>query len=446
MSAPSWTADAQVRKALSKSKPAVDTNAPATDFRFSVRENSPAHEFLQAINNPAAAKAFQYLLDKYAKEEEAAKNWSSQFRSVGEMEEGEIDQIIEGVLQSGICFLGASPGSGKTLVALALVKAICTGEPLFGIAEFAVKTPRLVIYLIPESGDRAFRKRCEAFQIPSDRAKFLTRTYNAGPCLALSDPALLEAVRQTKAVVFLDTAARFMRGSDENSSTQNKLLVDDVVALLEAGAAAVVLIHHATKASERESMTLQNMLRGSSDIGAMCDQAYGIKKDDRLYASGTGPLEIEIANIKDREQLGGLTKLRLAASYVRPNVAGSVSYINQDGNFRVVDRAASQQRSDDQLIELVKREPTIDAVEIVRDLELIDKFGKPLSGKTVIRKLNKLGWHRVKGGSDGASPWHNDEGNPCPYEAENKAKAETKQAKKAKKEVQAEQRTLAGVM
>ena len=355
------------------------------------------------------------------------------------MEDGPIDEIILGVLQAGICFLGASPGSGKTLVAIAMAKAICTGEPLFGIAEFAVKTPRLVIYLIPESGDRAFRKRCEAFCMPNDETKFLTRTYSCGPSMALDDPALLEAARLTKPVIILDTAARFMRGSDENSATQNKLLVDDVVALLAAGAAAVVLIHHATKASEKESMTLQNMLRGSSDIGAMCDQAYGIKKDERLYASGTGPLEIEIANIKDREQLGGLTRLRLAASYVRPNVAGSVSYINQDGNFRVVDRAASQQRSDDQLIELIKREPTIDAVEIVNDLELVDKFGKPLSGKTVIRRLQNLGWHRVKGGSDGASAWHNDDGTPCPYEAANKTRAEAKEAEeRAKVEAKAE--------
>lgn len=423
----------------------------ADDRSLFVYRGSVGNTLAKELDDPYVMRALHELANQHRRADQAANEWPKSFRSVGEMEDGEIDEIIKGVLQAGICFLGASPASGKTLVALAIAKAICTGECLFGIEEFKVKTPRLVIYLIPESGDRAFRKRCEAFQIPSDRSKFLTRTYSAGPCLTLSDPGLLEAVRQTKPVIILDTAARFMRGSDENSATQNKLLVDDTVALLEAGAAAVILVHHATKASEREGMTLQNMLRGSSDIGAMCDQAYGIKKDERLYANGTGPLEVEIANIKDREQLGGLTRLRLAASYVRPSVAGSVSYINQDGNFRVVDRVVSQQRSDDQLIELVKQEPTIDATEIGNDLELVDKFGKPLSGKTVTRRLNNLGWHRVKGGSDGASPWHNDEGKPCPYEAENKVRAEAKAAAKAQQEERKrknkshEQRTLVDI-
>ena len=95
-------------------------------------------------------------------------NWRSQFRNVSEMEQGEIEMVVDGVLQEGTCFLGAGPGHGKTLLALAVAKAITTGEPLFGIPEYTVKTPRNVIYLIPECGDRAFRKRCEAFRLPKD--------------------------------------------------------------------------------------------------------------------------------------------------------------------------------------------------------------------------------------------------------------------------------------
>jgi hypothetical protein len=186
--------------------------------------------------------------------------WRDQFRSVGEMDDGPIVEVIHGVLQEGICFLGASPSDGKTLVSLSMAKCICTGQPLFGLSQFNVVEPRTVIYLIPESRDRAFRKRCEAFHIPNDKTKFMARTVSLGPTLQLDDPILLQAVKDTKAVVFLDTAVRFMKGADENSAAQNRLLVNDVINLLANGAVCVVLAHHATKASPNEPMTQENML------------------------------------------------------------------------------------------------------------------------------------------------------------------------------------------
>jgi AAA domain/RepB DNA-primase from phage plasmid len=181
-------------------------------------------------------------------------NWRSMFRSVGQMEKGEILEVIRGVLQEGTCFIGGSPGDGKSLVALAFAKAISTGNPLFGIPMFSVDEKRHVVYLIPESRDRAFRQRCEDFRMPDDEY-FLVRTASLGPTLPLDDPFLLRAVQETKPVVFLDTAVRFMKSADENSAAQNKMLVDDVIRLLQHGAVAVVLIHHATKASQTEAMT-----------------------------------------------------------------------------------------------------------------------------------------------------------------------------------------------
>src|SRR6202011_4344994 len=78
-------------------------------------------------------------------------NWRSEFRNLSQMEQGPITMVIDGVLQEGTCFLGATAGHGKTLVALAFAKAICLGQPLFEIPEYTVNTPRNVVYLIPES-------------------------------------------------------------------------------------------------------------------------------------------------------------------------------------------------------------------------------------------------------------------------------------------------------
>jgi AAA domain/Bifunctional DNA primase/polymerase, N-terminal len=334
--------------------------------------------------------------------------WRSAFRNLSEMEDGEIVMVIDGVLQEGTCFIGANPGHGKTLVALAFAKAICLGEPLFGIPEYKVRKPRNVIYLIPESGDRAFRKRGEAFRLPPDD-RFIARTISSGGPLALSDPALMEAVRQLTPVVILDTASRFLQSNDENSAAQNRLLVNDVIALRAAGAVAVIILHHAKKSTteNRERMTLENMLRGTSDFGAMCDQAYGIRVDENLYNRGAGPMEIELVNLKDRERLGGLTSLTLAASYKRPGAISPTSVIDETGNFRLVDFKETKARDRENLIQLVQANPMMSIAEL-SEASGLKKF-------TVNENLKRSGWHVAKGGSDGHSPWHKDEGKPCPF-------------------------------
>jgi hypothetical protein len=407
---------------------------PAERVSLSIKTNegSEVHRLIEMMKLPGVENALKELAAIHAKKEEAAKTCFDYFRSVGEMEDGEIVQIIDGVLQEGICFIGATPASGKTLVALSFAKAICTGKPLFGVEKYKVKEPSQVVYLIPESGDHAFRKRCEAFGIPNDKRKFMARTISAGVPLELKDPILLEAVRQTKPVVFLDTASRFMKSTDENAAAQNRQLVNDVISLLAAGAVTVVLVHHATKASADSAMTLENMLRGSSDLGAMCDQAYGIRKDAALYANGAGPMEIDLVSLKDREQLGGLTSLRLAASCVVPGRAGVVSHINESGDFVIINYQEIKERDEDRLINFVKADPSASPEEIKRALDI------KVHAKTITRTLNNLGWHRVKGGPDGASPWHTDNGEKCRYvkEQEN-AKAAKQAEKKAEQEAKA---------
>jgi hypothetical protein len=340
--------------------------------------------------------------------------WRSQFRTVGQMEDRPIDQIITGVLQEGVTFIGANPGDGKTLVSLAFAKAICTGTPLFNLPQYFVSKPRMVIYLIPETRDPAFRRRCEAFQIPDDDTKFLARTVSAGPPLTLSDPYLMQAVKETNSVVFLDTAARFMTTNDENSAAQNRQLVDDVIALQAAGAVAVVLNHHATKAAQSEGavMTLENMLRGTGDFAAMCDQVYGIRKDRQTWANGAGPMEIELVSLKDRELIGSLTKLKLAASRVNDDpIIKTISIIDTTGNFRVIEGAEDNKRLIDKLVGIVTADPDIKIKEIV------DMLGGSVKEYTVRNELKKAAWHTAVGGKGGNSPWHKDEpGKPCPYD------------------------------
>ncbi len=128
-------------------------------------------------------------------------NWRDSFKAVGELERGDVRMLIEGFLPEGTAFVGGLPGEGKTLFALSIARALTTGRPFLG----AFNVPQIVpvIYLIPESGGRAFRRRCEKFEIPNDRNLFLCRTVSEGSTLPLDDQSLFEAIRRLKPVVIL---------------------------------------------------------------------------------------------------------------------------------------------------------------------------------------------------------------------------------------------------
>jgi hypothetical protein len=130
--------------------------------------------------------------------------------------------------------------------------------------------------------------------------RLLVRTLSKGPTPCLSDPRILFAVKG--AHVFLDTAARFGEG-DENSAGDNmRGLASDIFALLGAGARSVIAAHHSPKPFARENvMRLENVLRGSGDIGAILTTAWGVKQLD----AAANIIHIENVKPRDFQQDGG---------------------------------------------------------------------------------------------------------------------------------------------
>ena len=163
--------------------------------------------------------------------------WREHFRTLSELDEGEVPMLIENILPSeGISFLGSLSGVGKTWIALSKVKALRTGKPLFG----RFRVPEIVpcAYFVPEMGSRAVRHRIEMLRIPSSE-EFLIRTLKEG-IMHLDSPHLRDMIQALMPVVFLDTAIRFMRGKDENSASENSVgLADALFHLLRLGARAV---------------------------------------------------------------------------------------------------------------------------------------------------------------------------------------------------------------
>ena len=95
--------------------------------------------------------------------------------------------------------------------------------------------------------------------------------------------------------VFLDTAVRFMEGS-ENDAQDTRPFVQTLFRLLHVGARSITGAHHAPKGFEGQNfMTLENILRGSGDIGAMLSTAWGVRQVD---ASRTA---LYVQNVKPRD-------------------------------------------------------------------------------------------------------------------------------------------------
>ncbi len=194
---------------------------------------------------------------------------------------------IEGFAQeAGIGLIGGLVGQGKTLLMLAMVRAMLEASLLFDYFKVTRPTTR-VLYLIPESAIGPFWSRIKLFcleqHVQADR--LLVRTLSSKEQVALKDPRILKAAEG--ADIFLDTAVRFMDGA-ENDVENAKVFADTLFRLLAAGARTITGAHHAPKGFEsQDRMTLENVLRGSGDIGAMLCTCWGVRQIDansnRLY-------------------------------------------------------------------------------------------------------------------------------------------------------------------
>jgi hypothetical protein len=82
---------------------------------------------------------------------------------------------------------------------------------------------------------------------------------------------------------------------DENSAAEQRAFADSLFALQRAGARTITGAHHSPKSFGKDTyMTLENVLRGSGDIGAMLATCWGLSQID---SSST---RIYIQNVKAR--------------------------------------------------------------------------------------------------------------------------------------------------
>jgi AAA domain/DnaB-like helicase N terminal domain len=252
-----------------------------------------------------------------------AENWRGIFHTVEEFENAPpLGFAINGFLQeAGVTLIGGLAGHGKTLLMLAMAKALLGGQPLFGYEPFSVPRPaNRVLYLIPESSLGPFWSRIKLFQLREHicNDRLLVRTLSSREQVSLKDPRLFKAAEG--ADVFLDTAVRFMDGS-ENDVESTRPFVQTLFDLLKIGGArSITGAHHAPKGFEgQDYMTLENILRGSGDIGAMLSTAWGVRQIDPARN------QLYVQNIKPRDFVA-----------CEPFILEGRPHLDIDGQFKMI--------------------------------------------------------------------------------------------------------------
>ncbi len=287
------------------------------------------------------------LLDKGMPVQEAVKA----FRTRLTLDQRPLEFLVQGLVPSeSLTALAGLSGHGKTWLSLSLAKALVKGGKLWGEWDVVKRTP--VLYLVPEVGDRSLKLRLDILSQDGSgwcdhQDWFLSRTFTEGETLSLSSPEVLAVARGR--VVFLDTTIRFVEGEENNATDNSKGLARAVLGLIaKGGATGVVLLHHSPKAFRNEQeMYLENVLRGTGDIGAMISAAYGVRLLDPAEA---GVVHVECLKPRDFEgprpfQLGlkpFLNELGDLAMVKKPGDAGALR--DQKGKGGAPKKSTPEQR------------------------------------------------------------------------------------------------------
>jgi hypothetical protein len=204
---------------------------------------------------------------------------------------------IKNFLQDyAVTAIAALSGHGKTWLSLDIVRALLFGAGLlWGLFEVTERAEK-VIYFIPEVSRPAFKPRLQITGLYGELDKRLfVRTLTKGPAVPLTDSRVLREVEGAR--VFVDTAIRFMQAVDENSASEAAAALSaDFFALQRAGAKSIIPLFHSPKAFlNQTSMSLEGMIRGSGEFGAVLATGWGLRQID-LAAN-----IVHVENIKPRD-------------------------------------------------------------------------------------------------------------------------------------------------
>jgi bifunctional DNA primase/polymerase-like protein/AAA domain-containing protein/primase-like protein len=239
---------------------------------------------------PVPDKAPEVTIGK--KEERKITDWRERYLTFERVRDAKpIEFLIEGFLAlDSITALAAPVGQRKSLIALNVAHALCTGEPLFDYFKVTAR-PSRVVYLCPEMGLSSFSTRLKQIGLDSHIGQTLFCQTMDEDSIKLTD--LDEEL--PGAVVIIDTLTRFVDG-DQNSSEDMSRFAKVIFTLKRRGA-TVILLHHSIKGAS-QALTLDSAMRGSTELAAFvtCCWATRLADPDNPYQSPS-----LLVNVKQRD-------------------------------------------------------------------------------------------------------------------------------------------------
>lgn len=181
-----------------------------------------------------------------------------------------VDKVL---IRGGIHFLSAPSSGGKSWVALDLCRAMTTGGQWLGrdIPSGAV------LYVDEEMGGQQAKDRTRRLRYQRGTPFY----YLGKQGIKLHDPADVAFVCQecrsrSISLVVLDTLSGVRPGLKENEAehvSQLRTVFNQIVAT----GATLLVLHHDRKGKADEDQPEHERMRGSGDLAAMADMAYGIR-------------------------------------------------------------------------------------------------------------------------------------------------------------------------
>ena len=240
----------------------------------------------------------QVTVGRSATPKKAATDWRTHYHTREEAENTPKPEfLIEGFLQrQSIVGIAGFVAHKKSFIALNMSHSLCSGEPLFGKFRVVRKAKR-VLYLCPEMGLTGFTDRVKKIGLMpyvGDTFFYATMSLKDG-VVRLPD---LTPEEISEAVIFLDTAIRFVEGN-ENSSEDMKGLASDAFALIRNGAECVIFLCHSNKSmTSSGELTLENAMRGSGELSAFLFSCWATRMQDPDNAYETANL---LKQVKSRD-------------------------------------------------------------------------------------------------------------------------------------------------
>lgn len=196
----------------------------------------------------------------------------------------EIPSLVSGILPSGgVLIIGGEQGTGKTWFILTLAIHIARGQPF--LDRFATMKGAVLI-IDEESGESRLRFRLN--RLLGDESADLPIYLASMSGIDLGSRRWVDALHQKieelrPAVVIIDSLVRVHRG-DENSAQAMSQVFATLSQIRQQFGCAFVLTHHLRKRAQLNWLnTLDQRMRGSSDISAYADSVLGLEQiDNRL--------------------------------------------------------------------------------------------------------------------------------------------------------------------